>query len=222
MSSSLNGGYSNTHLTTSKVNNKPLDKRFVIDWLSYTFDDIIFDKVSIGNNYYYQIAYCERNDYILNTLLKIFDLYKTNRQDSLTSWKKLKIENNSINGYASTIFIGEHIRINLAGAKTSNDLPSSQLLMSGQACREFEEHYKGDWFELFSFLTMFHENLGGKKFNGSFKRIDIAIDDFTGKELTPYFLEEYARKGYWIGSYQTLTLIDSNFFRGDKKRKGYS
>lgn len=223
MSSSLCGGYSNTHLTTSKENKKPLDKRFIIDWLSYTFDDIIFDKIPYGKNkYYYQLAYCESNDYILNNLLRIFDLYKTDRTDSLQSWKQLKPENNSINGYASTIFIGEHIRLNLAGPMTSNDLPSTQLLMSGQACREFEEHYRGDWFDLFGFLTKFHEQLGDRKFNGSFKRIDIAIDDFTGKEMTPYFLEEYARKGYWIGSYQTLTLIDSISFRGDIESKGYS
>ncbi len=49
--------------------------------------------------------------------------------------------------------------------------PGCCLEMSGQGCRDFETHGKGDWWLLFEFIRLSH---------GKVTRLDIAFDDFSG------------------------------------------
>ena len=217
------GGGSNTHLTdtssiksTDTIKSPKLDKTFVIDWVSYTFDNVMYDEEFNKNTFRneYTLSYSKTNDYILNKLLRIFQLGK--------NWTSMVEEDHALNGYKFSWLIGENIKINFAGPKSGRQLPTTQLLMSGSACREFEKYYGGKYFLLFDFFTKTHEELNNKKFNGHFKRIDIAIDDFTGKELNIYDLREYADNGHWVGSYQSCTFYYSNLYRGGITSKGYS
>jgi DNA relaxase NicK len=186
-----NGGGSNTPLPhENKDFTIPikLDKRWVIDWVSYTFSDVAYEKKvnKLTDDIDYTLMETKQNDYILNSILHILNYGQ--------KWKSIKIHNKSVNGYKFSWFLGEFMRINFAGPKMKNGKPSTQILFSGAACREFEDDYNGSFIHLFRFLRAEHTELGyqtnengeiisGVKLNGSFKRIDFAIDDFTGKEL---------------------------------------
>ncbi|MGE4572191.1 MAG: replication initiation factor domain-containing protein, partial [Candidatus Izemoplasmatales bacterium] len=114
---------------------------------------------------------------------------------------------------------------------------------------EFEYNFNGSFITLFNFLIQEHEELGyyqkynfnfdhrftkslnfedtgevieGKYFDGSFKRLDIAIDDFSGKEQNIYDLKYYAEKHWWIGSYRSCKIIESTIKNPDRGSKGFS
>ncbi|MCF7924531.1 MAG: replication initiation factor domain-containing protein, partial [Candidatus Izimaplasma sp.] len=155
----------------------------------------------------------------------------------------------ALNGFKFSWLIGEFIIINFAGPKMLNGNYCTQILFSGKACREFEYNYKGSFFDLFNFLISKHNELGytpidsiifdstvknsngfentgeaeeGKYFNGNFKRIDIAIDDFTGKEQNIYNLKYYAENHWWIGSFTSCRVIESSIKKSSRNPKGYS
>ncbi len=216
------GGVSNT-----PPNDKNTDKKVVIDWVSYTFGDIDYEELFNTYNQTYDVKLREnrKNDFILNSLLNLMSID--------TSWKKIEIHNKALNGYKFSWIIGEFIRINFAGPKMLNNNYSTQLLFSGSACREFENYYNGSFIDLFDFLLKQHSELGynhnddgeiyaTKYFNGSFKRIDIALDDFSGKEQNIYDLREYAEKHWWIGSYKTVNIYDSSIRNGSVQSKGFT
>jgi DNA relaxase NicK len=126
------------------------------------------------------------------------------------------------------------MRINFAGPKMKNGKPSTQILFSGAACREFEDDYNGSFIHLFRFLRAEHTELGyqtnengeiisGVKLNGSFKRIDFAIDDFTGKELNIYDLKELSDNYHWTGPYRTVDIHSSSISNhGMIQSKGFT
>ncbi|MCK9224836.1 MAG: replication initiation factor domain-containing protein [Candidatus Muirbacterium halophilum] len=238
------GGGSNTPLPTTfkefTIENI-LDKRWVIDWISYTFSDVEYveNKYGIEENglssmiEVLEIAETDKNDYILNSILSIMNVGK--------KWKAINIIDKAVNGYKFSWNIGEFIRINFAGPKMANGKPSTQILFSGQACREFESDFNASFYELFKFLKKEHKKLGflfdkkgnhlidcngelmSYRFNGSFKRVDGAIDDFTGKELNIYDLESYATNYHWTGPYRSINLIHSTKIEhGIIQSKGYS
>ena len=196
------GGYSNTPLTTPRC-----DKQVVIDWLSYTFDNITYDGFYDRKSRRY--IYSSIEDTIDNSkiMTMLFKMFRCNEE-----WSFYEYAPTSMNGYQFSFIIGEHIRINFGGAKTKADRPSTQILLSGQACRELEER-GGDWEEVL---------IGLNSLDGNYKRIDIAIDDFKGDKLNIYDLESYAKKGSFVASYQTLQIIESISYRGGIFSKGYS
>ena len=67
------------------------------------------------------------------------------------------------------------------------------LLMSGQACREFENFLDGNWTKLLSYLI---EN------NAKIKRLDIAIDDFDGEQIDIYDIEPILRNNHFISPFR--------------------
>lgn len=219
--------FNNWGVSNTPLNDKSTDKKVVIDWISYTFSDIEYDEL---HNYYtnsfdLKIKDNKSNSFILSSILELMDIDK--------HWKDIEIHNRALNGYRFSWIIGEYIRINFAGPKMLDDNYSTQLLLSGKACREFETYYKGSFIDLFDFLFNEHEELGyiyddngeiisGRKLNGSFKRIDIAIDDFTGKEQNIYDLEQYAQKHWWIGSFKSVNVYDSSIRNGYIESKGFT
>jgi hypothetical protein len=214
----LSGGGSNTPLLTPKTEFTPkkhLDKQWVIDWVSYTFSDVVYEKKmnKFTDESDYIIMETKQNDYILNSILEIINYGK--------KWKAVEIKNKSVNGYKFSWWLGEHMRINFAGPKMSNGKPSTQILFSGSACRELELDFKGSFYELFKFLRSDHVELGfktdengevisGYRFNGSFKRFDYSLDDFTGAELDIYDLKFFAENYYWTGPYRTVDIHSSS------------
>lgn len=76
--------------------------------------------------------------------------------------------------------LADNIILRLAGAVNNSGYKTCQLEMKGQGCREFEKRNKDKkWSDLFYFIT---------ELNGVFKRIDIAIDDFSGEAITNEYL----------------------------------
>jgi hypothetical protein len=246
LSSNNSRGISNTPLTDKKTNRfteTQNDKRYVIDWFSYTFSDLEYDKTfnAITNDYDFKISETKKNDFILDSLLKLMNIDK--------QWENIEIQNYALNGFRFSWLIGEFIKINFVGPKMSDGNYSTQLLFSGKACREFEYNFKGSFFHLIDFLLSKHSELGythidsiiydsseentngfentgeiseGKRLNGSFKRIDIAIDDFSGKEQNIYDLKYYAEKHWWIGSYRSYRNIESSIKNNSIGSKGFS
>ena len=216
-------GGSNTHLNKTSDNkvinstktSRP-DKSMVIDWISFTFDNVMYDEnfnTSTFKNEY-SLSYSKTNDYILNGLLKIFNINKP--------WQVLEIEDYALNGYRFSWLIGEHIKVNFAGPQSGRLVPTTQILLSGQACREFEKYFGGKYFVLFDFLTKSHEELQFRKLNGHFTRFDIAIDDYTGKEFDIYDHKSYAEFFHWSGSYRTIDIRYGAKKTGNISTTGYS
>lgn len=80
------------------------------------------------------------------------------------------------NGYDVKLIFDENVIFQVGGQTTKNgDGESTWLLeMSGSSCRDFEER-GGDWYEFLSYCLK-HRSVA--------TRIDVAIDDFTGKIST--------------------------------------
>lgn len=214
-------------ISNTPLNDKKPDKRIEIDWLSYTFSDIEYDEIDnfYTNSFDLRIKDCKKNSFILNSLLNLMGINK--------NWKSIEILDRALNGYRFSWLIGENIRLNFAGPKMADDNYSTQILFSGSACREFENFFKASFIELFRFLFNDHKELGyvvdengeilsAKRLNGSVKRIDIALDDFTGKEQDIYDLKEYAEKHWWIGSYKSVNFYDSSIRNGYVESKGFT
>lgn len=180
----------------NNINNET--KSALIDWVSITFNH--FDIVSHHGDYHF-INIAED--------LKIFiDLFKS---DSRTlHYSK------GVNGYKQCIIFGEHIRLNFGGEYTmnSNGNYTCQLLMSGQACREFETYMTGDYKTLFNYAL---------SNNAVFNRLDVAIDDFTAKEIDIYDIERYIRKNHFISPMTDVIFnIGIKAKRTGINSKGYS
>lgn len=150
----------------------PPSKRAIIDWLSFTF---VLKEQDIYINL------------IVQELLKIFGFKK----------HETKIERKAVNGFSKSLLIGEHIKIMFDSPviKNSEGEPIAQLLMSGQACREFELNIGGNWNHLLSFLVS----------RGNFKRIDLAIDDFKAEEINIYDLEDIiVKKANYVSCFKDI------------------
>ncbi len=173
----------------------------MIDWLSVSFD-------FVGIYYDGYKTYALDND---STLLKQL-VYFFGWTERINDLRKEK----AINGYAEGIGIGEHIRIFYGGqhTKNANNRYSINLLLSGQACREFENFMDGNWNDLLSFLLA----------NGAIvKRIDIALDDFQANEIDIYELEPYIQKDDYLCPMQSVQVIWSRALKnGVKTSAGYS
>lgn len=152
------------------------EKRCVIDWISFTTSKFLIKKHYLFDNY----TILENTELML--FLNIF---------GITEIPPIQLSGK--NGYKNMILIGEHIQI-LFGSPFIKDNSGnyvSQILMSGQACREFENHYDAGWQKLLSVLSSI----------GQFKRVDIAIDDFQGKEISIYEIESLMRKGFYTSRF---------------------
>jgi hypothetical protein len=206
------GGVNSIPLTCPKEENYQviedvkLDKRILFDWISFTFDDLDIEAVLSRSSYGIKkkIGYKIHLD-ILNNLLVALGSEKYHYD--------LEIKQPGLNNYKYILYIGEHIIINFHGPKSYRGKYTTQLLMRGERCREFIEYQNGNWIELFKVLGTL---------NGSFKRVDIAIDDFTANDIDIYDLQKYAEAGHWTGSFQSLKIINDISFRGGIRSKGYS
>lgn len=90
----------------------------------------------------------------------------------------------AFHGYKKRYTFGEFIMIQVGGPKNGKGYITSQLEMSGQACREFEEN-GGSWKSLLFFL---------KQIDGNFTKLDIAHDVFNEKHFNLDLLFSKLRK----------------------------
>jgi len=190
-----------------------LDKRILWDWVSYTFDTLEYHEsfiASVGKKFV-TIAKTETNDEILNTLLFVLGVPPP------VDWSSIEQDEYAINNFKFSITIGEFIEINFAGPRSANDRMTTQILLRGQACRELVEFRRRDSKYPFVELFAFCRALGGH-----FKRADLAIDDFTGKEIDIYDLEEFVDNKWFTATYQGCMKIKDLDYRGGIFSKGFS
>lgn len=85
------------------------------------------------------------------------------------------------------------------------------LEMSGQGCRDFETHGKGDWWILFEFIRLA---------KGRITRLDIAFDDFSGLISLPV-MAGMARRFFFTSRSQNVRVIEESS-DGDPDHMGIS
>jgi len=196
-------GVSNSPLTsTSDLNNglKP-DMEVKIDWFQITFD---FIKVTKETDHFWTI---DRNSKLFVQMLKILK-----RKESTYDLQPME---KAFFGYKHGYYIDEHITLNYGRHVNANDQYTATLVLSGQGCRTFEI-MGGNWIDL---MTFFQAN--GVEFL-NVGRIDIAIDDFLGKYITPYQIYPYLRKGHCVTQFRKVVLMDSFDLAGGITTDGYT
>ncbi len=166
-------------------------KRCLIDWISFTTSKFLIKKEYLAENY---------------TILESPELMEFLAVFGLNEIPPIQL--NGKNGYKNMLLIGEHIQV-LFGSPFIKDNSGnyvSQILMSGQACREFENHYDVGWQKLLSILSSI----------GQFKRVDIAIDDFDGKEISIYEIEKLMREGFYVSRFNYRNFNISERVSGEE------
>lgn len=186
----LVGGGSNTPLTDNYIEKKTLENRVLTDWLSVSFSHFrIFEQTR--NNFI-----LERHDPSFIELLEILGFNRDPVYLEMT---------NAMNGYSEGYVIGEGIKLFYGGHSTATkendkEIFTLQLLMSGQACREFENYQNGSWLKLFKYIL---------KNKGKVKRLDNAYDDFHGDIITPYQIEPFIRRHHFVSPLRKYRLIET-------------
>ena len=138
-----------------------LDKTCCFDWFSCTFGCFKIDQYNLDDS-----KWSINNIELYKVLLKHLTI--TKHSVITSSFGK--------NGYAVSLQLFEGCSIYYGGQFTKNSTNEFTLMIdiTGQGCRNFESR-GGNWFELFTFCR---EN------NYSPGRLDQAIDDYTGNEIT--------------------------------------
>lgn len=173
-------------------------KYVVFDYFSVTFDFIEVKEFEKGN---YVIDPYNKN------LIKLLKLFNIN-----THLYELKNTSTSLHGYSNCRHIGEHIKLLYGSNFTVNRFGHStcNLLMTGEACREFINKRNGKWTDLFNFFLSF-----GAEYIVSFKRIDIAIDDYEGS-LNIYNLVNKVRNKEYTSPLKKWNVTESGSKDGEK------
>lgn len=116
--------------------------------------------------------------------------------------------------YASNNFkyqytLSEFITLRCDGPVNSDGERTCQLEMKGEGCREFERlaQLRGiTWLDFFNFLI---------GMNATFKRFDLANDDFSGMEMTQKYFYEKLRNGEYTSVFKSppkfFGLLDEGF-----------
>lgn len=151
----------------------------IIDWFQCTIfpgkNDFESLKKFYENDYVYQ-------DRIIPVLFKyLFDIDSINIiRDSV-----------KLNGY-DVVYMYNNIKIML---NSTRDDMGVNILLSGQACRDYEDLGVGTWKDLFDKISKFDININ---------RIDIAIDSFTDKYFTLNKIYEYLVKKCVSSKFRTV------------------
>lgn len=98
-------------------------------------------------------------------------------------------EDYSTNRYRYQYTLADHFILRLHGPVNSLGFHTCHLELKGEGCREFERRCpEKSWYDLFIYIATL---------NGSFKRLDIALDDFSGESITlSYILKKVLKKQY--------------------------
>jgi phage replication initiation protein len=198
----VGGGSITPPIDTFFVEKSVLPKRVLIDWLSISFDFIQVHKLD------YKVYSLDLYSHQLKDFLSFFGNYDPFNLPKGTP----------VNNYSECIQLGENIKILYGGEHTinSNGKYSLNLLMSGQACREFENFMDGSFKDLLSYML---------SMKCSMKRIDLAIDDFEGKEITPYYIGPIVQNGYYTSPMEQFQIIHTAHKQKNETRllnKGYA
>ncbi|MBR4496678.1 MAG: replication initiation factor domain-containing protein [Acholeplasmatales bacterium] len=162
------------------------NKRIIIDYLSLTFSQAY-------NNL------TERNEAYL-----ILDIF---REYFKLDMCQIEESNYAVNNYRYQFIISKYIILRCAGPMNAFGYRTCQLELKGEGCREFERLKEGEatWYDFFEFLM---------NFNPTFKRIDITIDDLSGKEIKMKYLFDKIEEGCYTSIFKTEPKILGTLKRG--------
>ncbi len=166
-----------------------LDKVALIDYLTVSFYD--FNIKQVG-----------RNEYIVDDERYTDLLFILGYRGAMKNIQQYMPLHGFTNGY----LINEYIRISYGGEHVkSNGRYTLSVEMSGKACREFERYSGHTWLDYFEFIYS----------QDFFKisRIDWAIDDFTGKEISLPYIRNLVEQGM----YSSLTRKGNFYYSWEKK-----
>lgn len=178
------GGVGITPPNSTNIDSVKVSKSAEIDWFTVTFDRIKY-KYQNGR---YKIEEESYDD--LHYLFKVLTADKP--------WYKYDREYGR-NNYKEAIIIGQNIRIQFYGPENRYNERTTMIEFNGQACDEFINR-GGDWITLIELMIRWKANC---------TRLDLAIDDFTGHEITPYWIWDEFNKGtiFFNTRYQNVDPI---------------
>jgi hypothetical protein len=165
--------------------NTVLDKVALIDYLTVSFYD-------------FNIKQLGKNDYIINDERFQDLLFLLGYRGVMKNMQYSQ----PIHNFAHTILVNEFTKISYGGETTaSNGRYTLSVEMSGKACREFERHSGHEWVDLFDFIFS----------QDDFKvsRVDFAIDDFTGAEITLPYIRDLLEKCLYSSPTRNGTFYSS-------------
>ncbi len=101
----------------------------------------------------------------------------------------------SSNNYKYQYTLSEFITLRCDGPINANGEKTCQLEMKGEGCREFERIANGKtWLDLFNLLI---------GMDSTFKRIDLATDDFSGLEMNQTYFYKKLKKGEYTSVFKS-------------------
>ncbi|MBQ6782414.1 MAG: replication initiation factor domain-containing protein [Acholeplasmatales bacterium] len=162
------------------------NKRIIIDYLSLTFPQA-YNNLS------------ERNEAYL-----ILDMF---REYFKLDMCQIEESNYAVNNYRYQFILSKYIILRCAGPMNAFGYRTCQLELKGEGCREFERLKEGEatWYDFFEFLM---------GFNPTFKRLDVTIDDLSGKEIKMKYLFDKIEEGCYTSIFKTEPKILGTVKRG--------
>ncbi|MBQ7641540.1 MAG: replication initiation factor domain-containing protein [Acholeplasmatales bacterium] len=162
------------------------NKRIIIDYLSLTFPQA-YNNLSERNEAYY----------ILDIFREYFKLDMCQIEEC----------NYAVNNYRYQFILSKYIILRCSGPMNAFGYRTCQLELKGEGCREFERLKKGEatWRDFLEFLIGFNMN---------FKRIDVTVDDLSGKEIKMKYLFDKIESNCYTSIFKTEPKILGTLKRG--------
>jgi DNA relaxase NicK len=162
-----------------------LDKVVLIDYLTVNIDD--FRVIKQGRNDYRIM------DERFNELVKVLGFIPESNNMQPQVFNR---------GFTNGYLLNQFIRIHYGGEQVkSHGRYTVSIEMSGQACREFEKYSGHTWLDLFRMIFKYE----------SFRisRLDFAIDDFKGSEISLPYIRDLVEKGLYTSNSRKGSAVSS-------------
>ena len=129
---------------------------------------------------------CDADD---SVLFKVHEMVKLMAQYLNVNNFEIAKTKYAQNNFNHQYILGEHMILRLDGPMNDCYQRTCHLELKGEGCRDFEKRNPDkSWINFMLFMV---------QLNARFKRIDIAIDDFSGKDVTIGWLWEKIQKKYY-------------------------
>ncbi len=139
---------------------------------------------------------CDEEDDIQ---LRVYELIKLIGIYLNVQGYEVKKNQRSHNNFKYEFTLGAYIFLRCDGPLNHKYQRTCQLEMKGEGCRDFEIRNKDKtWVNLILFMV---------QLNAQFKRIDLAIDDYEGKDITIPYLIQKISKGQYTSVFKSPPLV---------------
>lgn len=162
-----------------------LDKVVLIDYLTVNIDD--FRVIKQGRNDYRIM------DERFTDLVKVLGFIPESNNMQPQVFNR---------GFTNGYLLNQFIRIHYGGEQVkSHGRYTVSVEMSGQACREFEKYSGHTWLDLFRMIFKYE----------SFRisRLDFAIDDFKGTEISLPYIRDLVERGLYTSNSRKGSAVSS-------------